>query len=97
MGDKRKNELKNEELETVAGGIEIPAIQPENTDYSGMFAPCEPLVPVPGLPATQLGENCYSGMFTPLEQPQPGVLEYPPDAPEATLPDRYKVHLTVKL
>lgn len=95
MGDK-KNELKNEELETVTGGTEIPAMQLGENAYEGMFAPCEPLVPAPGLPATQLGESCYSGMFTPLEQPQPGALVYHPDAPEATLPDRYKVHLTVK-
>lgn len=71
MNDKMKNELKNEDLEQIAGGTELPTTQ-AGEDYEGMFTPCDPLRPAPGLPAKELGEYCYSGMFAPCEPIVPG-------------------------
>ncbi len=49
-------ELKSEDLAKVAGGTlpELPATTLEDSAYSNMFAPCEPLVPGGGLPATPI-------------------------------------------
>ena len=80
-------ELKSEDLAKVAGGTlpELPATTLEESAYSNMFAPCEPIVPTNGLPAISVLQ---------LEQPEPGLPGFQPDKPEATIPDRYKVNLT---